>query len=52
VGSTYSRRPRKELIHKREALVAQLRDEAKKATRTRPEPGKKTETMPGLERLR
>ena len=31
VGSTNGRRPRKELVHKRDALVAQLRDEAKQA---------------------
>ena len=52
MGSTYNRRPRKELVHKRDALVAQLRDEAKKATRTHPEPDEKTETMPDLERHR
>src|SRR5437667_3923361 len=33
VGSTHGRRPRKELVHKRDALVAELRDQAKKATR-------------------
>ena len=52
VGSTYSRRPRKELVHKRDALVAALRVEAKNATRTHPQPDEKTETMPDLERHR
>ena len=33
VGSTHSRRPRKELVHKRAALVAALRQEAKQVTR-------------------
>jgi hypothetical protein len=39
-------------MHKRDALVAQLRSEAKNVTRTRPEPAEKTETMPDLERHR
>ena len=33
VGSTNGRRPRKELVHKRDALVAALRKEAKQVTR-------------------
>jgi hypothetical protein len=52
VGSTHGRRPRKELVHKRDALVEQLRAEAKNAMRTHPEPADKTETMPDLERHR
>jgi deoxyhypusine synthase len=52
VGSKHGRRPRKELMHKRDALVAQLRSEAKNVTRTRPEPAEMTETMPDLERHR
>jgi hypothetical protein len=52
VGSRYARRPRKELVHKRDALVAALRVEAKHATRTHPQPDEKTETMPDLERHR
>jgi hypothetical protein len=39
-------------VHKRDALVAALRDEAKNATRTHPQPDEKTETMPDLERHR
>ena len=50
VGATHGRRPRKELVHKRDALVAQLRAEAKNATRTHPRPEETTETMPDLER--
>ena len=52
VGATHGRRPRKELVHKRDALVAQLRAEAKNATRTHPRPEETTETMPDLERHR
>ena len=52
VGSRYGRRTRKELVHKRDALVAELRAEAKNATRTHPQPDEKTETMPDLERHR
>jgi len=52
VGSKYSRRPRKELVHKRDALVATLREEAKNAARTHPQPDDKTATMPDLERHR
>jgi deoxyhypusine synthase len=49
VGSKYGRRPRKELVHKRDGLVAKLREEARNAMRTHPQPGDKTETMPDLE---
>jgi len=52
VGSKYGRRPRKELVQKRDALVAKLREEARNATRTHPKPDDKTETMPDLERHR
>jgi deoxyhypusine synthase len=52
VGSKQGRRPRKELVHKRDALVAKLREEARKATRTHPQPDDKTETMSDLERHR
>jgi deoxyhypusine synthase len=52
VGSQYGRRPRKELVHKRDDLVAKLREGARNATRTHPQPGDKTETMPDLERHR
>ena len=36
VGSTHNRRPRKELVHKREALVADLLREARAAGRDKP----------------
>jgi deoxyhypusine synthase len=52
VGSKYSRRPRKELVHKRDALVAALRTEAQAAKREHPAPGDATDTMPDLERHR
>ena len=52
VGSKHGRRPRKELVHKRDALVAQLRSDAKNAIRTHPAPAETTETMPDLERHR
>jgi hypothetical protein len=42
VGSKYGRRPRKELVHKRDGLVAKLREEARNALRTLPQPGDKT----------
>jgi deoxyhypusine synthase len=52
VGSEHNRRPRKELMHKRDELVAQLKREAKSATRDHPEPDGATDTMPDLERHR
>ena len=52
VGSQNNRRPRKELVHKREALVAALREEAKNAQKEEPEPADATDTMPDLERHR
>jgi deoxyhypusine synthase len=52
VGSKYSRRPRKELVHKRDALVAALKTEAQAAKRDHPAPGDATDTMPDLERHR
>ncbi len=52
VGSKYSRRPRKELVHKRDALVAALKTEAQAAKRDHPAPGEATDTMPDLERHR
>jgi len=52
VGSTHSRRPRKELVRQRDALVAALKQEAAIARRERPAPGDPVETMPDLERHR
>src|SRR5690348_5857846 len=52
VGSANGRRPRKELVHKREALVAALRQQAKDARREHPQPAEQTDTMPDLERHR
>jgi len=52
VGSEHNRRPRKELMHKRDELVAQLKREAESATRDHPEPDGATDTMPDLERHR
>ena len=52
VGSTHGRRPRKELVHKRDALVAALREQAKAASKQHPAPEEPLETMPDLERHR
>jgi deoxyhypusine synthase len=52
VGSERGRRPRKELVHQREALVAALKTEALRAKRERPQPEETIETMPDLERHR
>ena len=52
VGCEHSRRPRKELVHKRDALVAALKQEAKSAVREHPTPEDPVDTMPDLERHR
>jgi deoxyhypusine synthase len=52
VGSERARRERKELVHKRDALVAALKKEAVDAKRQHPQPGEPLETMPDLERHR
>jgi deoxyhypusine synthase len=52
VGSEHNRRPRKELVHKRDELVARLKHEAKNATRDHSEPRDAADTMPDLERHR
>jgi deoxyhypusine synthase len=52
VGSEPGRRPRKELVHKREALVAALKQEATQASREHPVPADPVDTMPDLERHR
>ena len=52
VGSTHGRRTRKELVHRRDDLVAALKTEARAATRDHPGPKDSTDTMPDLERHR
>jgi hypothetical protein len=52
VGSEHNRRPRKELVHRRDELVAHLRQEAKSAKRDHPAPADSGDTMPDLERHR
>ena len=52
VGSERSRRERKGLVHKRDALVAALKQEAQKAQREHPMPADPIETMSDLERHR
>ena len=52
VGAEHNRRPRKELVHKREELVAVLKREATAARRQHPAPRDPVETMPDLERHR
>ena len=52
VGSPNGRRPRKALVHKRDALVAALKREARAARRDHPAPTDPGDTMPDLERHR
>src|SRR6478752_10591152 len=52
VGSANSRRPLKGLVHRRDALVAQLRTEARNARQEHPAPDDALDTMPDLERHR
>jgi deoxyhypusine synthase len=52
VGSERAQRKRKELVHKRDALLAALKQEAQQARREHPQPTDVTETMPELERHR
>ena len=52
VAAPNARRPRKELVHRRDDLVRALREEAKNARRTHPVPDEPTDTMPNLERHR
>ena len=52
VGSERSQRTRKELVHKRDALVAALLREARDAKQAHPQPADPVETMPDLERHR
>jgi deoxyhypusine synthase len=52
VGASTGRRQRKELVHKRDDLVAALKREASAASREHPQPKEPLETMPDLERHR
>jgi deoxyhypusine synthase len=52
VGSERGRRERKELVHRRDELVAALRTEAMQARAAHPQPDDPIETMPDLERHR
>ena len=52
VGAPHGRRARKELVHKRDQLVATLKAEARAAKRDHPAPEEATDTMPDLERHR
>ena len=52
VGSEYGRRPQKQLMHKRDELVASLRREARAATREQRAKEQQADTMPDLERHR
>jgi len=52
VGAPHGRRARKELVHKRDQLVAALKTEARAAKRDHPAPEGATDTMPDLERHR
>jgi deoxyhypusine synthase len=52
VGSTYNRRPRKELLHRRHELVARLQQEARAAENGRAVAEPALDTMPDLERHR
>jgi deoxyhypusine synthase len=52
VGAPTGRRARKELVHRRDALVAELKREALAARREHPQPDEPLETMPDLERHR
>jgi deoxyhypusine synthase len=52
VGAPTGRRPRKDLMHKRDDLVAALKRQAKGARVTHPQPDEPLDTMPDLERHR
>jgi deoxyhypusine synthase len=52
VGAPINRRPRKELVHRRDELVAALKREATSARREHPQPVDQLDTMPDLERHR
>jgi deoxyhypusine synthase len=52
VGSEHNRRPRRELVHKRDGLVADLLRQAKAARKEHPQPDDAADVMPDLERHR
>jgi deoxyhypusine synthase len=52
LASEHNRRARKELVHKRDALVSELVRQAREARRTQPEPADAGDVMPDLERHR
>lgn len=52
IGSAHGRRPRKELVHRRDELVAELHRQAKAARTKPPQATGARETMPDLERHR
>jgi deoxyhypusine synthase len=52
IAAEHNRRPRRELVHQRDALVADLVKQAKGARQKHPQPDEVTETMPDLERHR
>lgn len=52
LASEHNRRTRRELVHGRDALVADLVKQAKAARTAQPEPAEATDTMPDLERHR
>jgi deoxyhypusine synthase len=52
VASDHNRRPRKALVHRRDELVATLKEEARAARREHQTPVDPVETMPDLERHR
>ena len=52
VGAPTGRRERKNLVHKRDELVAVLKREATAARREHPQPEETVDTMPDLERHR
>jgi deoxyhypusine synthase len=52
VAAEHNRRPRKELVHRRDELVSVLKQEARAARKEHPAPAEPIETMPDLERHR
>jgi deoxyhypusine synthase len=52
LASEHNRRTRRELVHTRDALVADLLRQARSARKTQPEPADPTAVMPDLERHR
>src|SRR5687767_13205854 len=52
VASEHNRRPRKELVHRRDELVSVLKQQARAVRTEHPAPAEPIETMPDLERHR